>query len=198
MSFQCDLSKEDDITEMFKWIEETHGGLDICIPNAGFSADKSLLDGSMSEWRSMLDVNVLALNLCTQLAVKSMLKHKIDDGQIIMINSMSGHRVPNMAGGKTRFYSATKFAVTALLEGWRQEVREQKTNIRVAQLSAGAVETEFAVVMTGGDQVRADKVYKSLECLTAEDMANSMKFILEAHPRMQIHDILVRPTAQRM
>ena len=82
------MSKEDDITEMFKWIEENHGQLDICIPNAGFSADKSLLDGSMSEWRSMLDVNVLALNLCTQLAVKSMLKHKVDDGQIIMINSM--------------------------------------------------------------------------------------------------------------
>ena len=183
---------------MFKWIEENHGQLDICIPNAGFSADKSLLEGSMSEWRAMLDVNVLALNLCTQLAIKSMLKHKVDDGQIIMMNSMSGHRVPNLAGGTSLFYSATKFAVTALLEGWRQEVREQKTNIRVAQLSAGAVETEFAVVMTGGDQVRADKVYKSLECLTAEDMANSMKFILEAHPRMQIHDILVRPTAQRM
>ena len=198
MSFQCDLSKEDDITEMFKWIEETHGGLDICIPNAGFSADKSLLDGSMSEWRSMLDVNVLALNLCTQLAVKSMLKHKIDDGQIIMINSMSGHRVPNMAGGKTRFYSATKFAVTALLEGWRQEVKEHKTNIRVAQLSPGVVETEFALVMNGGDQGKADKLYKSLECLTAEDMADSVKFILEAPPRMQIHDILVRPTAQRM
>ena len=44
---------------MFKWIEETFGQVDICIPNAGFSADKSLLDGSMSEWKAMLDVNVL-------------------------------------------------------------------------------------------------------------------------------------------
>ena len=140
-----------------------------------------------------------ALNLCTQLAVKSMLKHKVDDGQIIMINSMSGHRVPNMAGGKTRFYSATKFAVTALLEGWRQEVRESgKNNIRVAQLSPGVVETEFALVMNGGDKGKADKLYRSMECLTAEDMADSVKFILEAHPRMQIHDILVRPTSQRM
>ena len=46
-------------------------------------------------------------------------QHKIDDGQIVMVNSMSGHRV---APGKLRFYSATKFAVTGLLEGWRQEV----------------------------------------------------------------------------
>ena len=48
-------------------------------------------------------------------------QHKIDDGQIVMVNSMSGHRV---APGKLRFYSATKFAVTGLLEGWRQEVND--------------------------------------------------------------------------
>jgi NAD(P)-dependent dehydrogenase (short-subunit alcohol dehydrogenase family) len=48
------------------------------------------------------------------------LQHKIDDGQIVMLNSMSGHRVP--FGAPTKFYSATKFAVTGLLEGWRQEV----------------------------------------------------------------------------
>ena len=41
------------------------------------------------------------------------------DGQIVMVNSLSGHRVPP---GNLRFYSATKFAVTGLLEGWRQEV----------------------------------------------------------------------------
>ena len=89
----------------------------------------------------MSEVNIIALNHCTQLAVKSMMKvryfvhtsiqvmskkleffpiqHKIDDGQVIFVNSMSGHRV---AGG-SKFYSATKFAVTALLEGWRMEVR---------------------------------------------------------------------------
>ena len=50
---------------MLKWIEDNHGQLDICIPNAGFGIGKSLLEGSMSEWRAMLDVNVLALNLCT-------------------------------------------------------------------------------------------------------------------------------------
>ena len=45
-----------------------------------------------------------------------------------MVNSMSGHRV---APGKLRFYSATKFAVTGLLEGWRQEVRVCKGNVQV-------------------------------------------------------------------
>ena len=43
-------------------------------------------------------------------------QNKIDDGQVILVNSMSGHRVSPL-GAKARFYSATKFAVTALLEG---------------------------------------------------------------------------------
>merc|ERR1712008_153919 len=122
--YKCDMTKEQEIMDMFKWVEEHPelGKVDVCIPNAGYSKDKCLLDGTMDEWRGMLEVNVLSLQLCTQLAIKSMLKNKIDDGQVILVNSMSGHRVAPSA--KTRFYTATKFAVTALLEGWRQEMRD--------------------------------------------------------------------------
>ena len=68
--------------------------------------------------------------------------------------------------------------------------------IRVAQLSPGLVETEFTEVMTK-DKTKTEELYKSLECLQSEDMADCIKYILEAHPRMQIHDILVRPTQQK-
>ena len=115
------------------------------------SVNVNFIVGCVSDWTKMLEVNVVGLNQCTQLAIKSMIKvitnqfcwskienvplhennylklrydyfqHKIDDGQIVMVNSMSGHRV---APGKLRFYSATKFAVTGLLEGWRQEVNK--------------------------------------------------------------------------
>ena len=74
-----------------------------------------------------------------------MTKKKITDGQIIMISSMSGHRVS--PSPSTRFYSATKFAVTGLLEGWRQEVRDLGSNIRLAAISPGLVETEFQTAM---------------------------------------------------
>ena len=95
-----------------------------------------------------------ALCLCTQLSVDSMVSNKIDDGQIIMIGSMSGHRVPpnpstrqmrndlthfNLVIDKIdRFYAASKFAVTGLLEGWRQELRDIGGNIRVCGISPGA------------------------------------------------------------
>lgn len=54
------------------------------------------------------------------LSFTSPFQHRIDDGQIVLISSMSGHRVPLNPSG--RFYAATKFAVRGLLEGWRQEV----------------------------------------------------------------------------
>ena len=47
------------------------------------------------------------------------------------------------------------------------------------------------------DKIMADKLYASMDCLQSQDMADCIKFIMEAHPRMQIHDILVRPTQQK-
>merc|ERR1719458_2396565 len=93
--FQCDVANENDVNQMFEWIENNPdlGKVDICIPNAGFSSDGTLMEGCVSDWTKMLEVNVVGLNQCTQLAIKSMIKHKIDDGQIVMVNSMSGHRV---------------------------------------------------------------------------------------------------------
>jgi 17beta-estradiol 17-dehydrogenase / 3beta-hydroxysteroid 3-dehydrogenase len=109
------------------------------------------LEASVSGWKSMLDVNVIALCLCTKESVNSMRQRGVDDGQIIHISrygigkvstmhcinhfhlffhSLSGHRVP--IGPGNHFYSATKFCVRSLTEGHRQELKELKTNIRVA------------------------------------------------------------------
>lgn len=191
---KCDVANEDDVTQMFEWVENNPdlGKVDVCIPNAGFSSGGSLMEGSVGDWKKMLDVNVIGLNHCTQLAIKSMLKNKVVDGQVVMVNSMSGHRIP---GGNLRFYAATKFAVTGLLEGWRQEIRamEPPNNIRIAQLCPGLVRTEFQDVAFGDEH----NVFANMaNPLLAEDMANSIKFIIEAPAHVQIHDIMVRPTSQ--
>jgi len=194
---RCDLTQETDIRSMFDWVE-THpelGRVDVCINNAGLSSATSLLEGSMQDWKNMLDVNVLALCLCTQLSVQSMIRHKIDDGQIVMVSSFSGHRVaPNPS---TRFYAASKFAVTGLLEGWRQEVRDLGSNIRVAAISPGLVATEFQQAMYPDDKERAAAITSAYDCLQAEDMADTVLHILSAPRHMQIHDVLIRPTQQK-
>ncbi|KAK8729135.1 hypothetical protein OTU49_008644 [Cherax quadricarinatus] len=190
---KCDVSKDSDILNLFSTIKQKFGGVDVCINNAGMSHNKSLLEGTPQEWREMLDINVVGLCLCTREAVASMQERKVDDGQIIQVSSMSGHRiVPHEA---THFYTATKFAVTALTEGLRQELRSAKSHIRVAAISPGIVETEFAGRMNK-NEAEGKKFYKNLECLQADDIASSVIHILAAPPHVQIHDILIRPTEQ--
>lgn len=63
----------------------------------------------------MCEVNILGLSICTREAVQLMLDKSINDGQIVNISSMSGHRI--VPSASTHFYSATKFAVRALTEG---------------------------------------------------------------------------------
>ncbi|XP_039741824.1 dehydrogenase/reductase SDR family member 11 isoform X3 [Pteropus medius] len=130
--FRCDLSNEEDILSMFSAIRCQHGGVDICINNAGLARPDTLLSGSTSGWKDMFNVNVLALSICTREAYQSMKERKVDDGHIININSMSGHRVAPLS--VAHFYSATKYAVTALTEGLRQELREAQTHIRATCL----------------------------------------------------------------
>ncbi|XP_023588440.1 dehydrogenase/reductase SDR family member 11 isoform X2 [Trichechus manatus latirostris] len=130
--YRCDLSNEEDILSMFSAVRSQHSGVDICINNAGLARPDPLLSGSTSGWKDMFNVNVLALSICTREAYQSMKERKVDDGHIININSMSGHRV--VPQSVIHFYSATKYAVTALTEGLRHELREAQTHIRATCL----------------------------------------------------------------
>ncbi|CAL4154388.1 unnamed protein product [Meganyctiphanes norvegica] len=192
MAVRCDVSKDADIMDMFADIKRMHGGVDACINNAGISYSQNLLEGTPDQWREMMNVNVVGLCLCTREAVASMRARGVDDGQIIHVNTMSGHRV--IPSNASYFYAASKFAVTAVTEGLRQELRELKTNIRVAGISPGVVETDFHIHLKG--DVEARKLYESMECIQPKDMADSIVHILSAPKHVQIHDILLRPTQQ--
>lgn len=192
--YKCDLSNEEEILSMFSAIKTLHQGVDVCINNAGLARPEPLLSGKTEGWRTMIDVNVLAVSICTREAYQSMKERDIDDGQIININSMSGHRV--ISSPETHFYTATKYAITALTEGLRQELREAKTHIRATSISPGLVETEFAFKLHDNDPEKAAATYESIRCLKAEDIASSVIYVLRAPPHVQIGDIQMRPTEQ--
>lgn len=192
--YKCDLSNEEEILSMFSAIKTLHQGVDVCINNAGLAHPEPLLSGKTECWRTMMDVNVLALSICTREAYQSMKERNVDDGHIININSMSGHRV--VPSSTVHFYSATKYAVTALTEGLRQELREAKTHIRATAISPGLVETEFAFRLHSDDPEKAAATYASIKCLEADDIASSVVYALSAPPHVQIGDILMRPVEQ--
>ena len=111
--------------------------------------------------------------------------------QVVFVNQDFFYAFPS------RFYAATKFAVTGLLEGWRQEMRDLGSNIRVAAISPGLVETEFQAAMYPDDPARVAAICSSFGCLQSQDMADTVLHILAAPKHVQIHDVLIRPTQQR-
>ncbi|XP_077021174.1 dehydrogenase/reductase SDR family member 11 isoform X2 [Tamandua tetradactyla] len=192
--YRCDLSNEEDILSMFSAVRSQHSGVDICINNAGLARPDTLLSGSTSGWKDMLNVNVLALSICTREAYQSMKERKVDDGHIININCMSGHRVEPQP--MVHFYSASKYAVTALTEGLRQELREAQTHIRATCISPGVVETRFAFKLLDKEPEKAAATYENIKCLKPEDVAEAVIYVLSTPPHVQIGDIQMRPTEQ--
>ena len=190
MALAVDLRDLGQIGAMFDTIRGRWGGVDAMINNAGLGHMAPLLDGDAEHWREMLDVNVLALCVCTREAVSDM-RRRGDDGHVIHVSSMAGHRVPGGSG----VYSATKYAVRSLTEGLRQELRAAGSRIRVGALSPGFVETEFASLYHRSDEVARD-VYSRFKVLEAGDMADAIVYMLGSPEHMQIHDLLIRPTQQ--
>jgi len=155
-----------------------------------------LSESPTSYWTEQINTNVVALSTCTREAIKSLESRKVDDGYIINISSIAGHRVPNNVSSGSipmGMYAATKHAVKALTESLRQELRIKKSGTRVSMLSPGQTETEFWDVAFGNDYGKNTKTFDRLE---AEDIADMIVFFLSTHPRVEIHDIIVRPTHQ--
>ncbi|MEO1403468.1 MAG: SDR family NAD(P)-dependent oxidoreductase [Cyanobacteria bacterium J06635_1] len=184
-----DLRQESQILNFFEAIQNRWGRLDVLINNAGLGHQENLTTGTTESWRETLEVNVLALSICTREAIKLM-RANGDQGHVVHISSMSGHRVPGSG-----MYSASKFAVRALTEGLRQELRVANSRIRVSSISPGFVETEFAEKYHQSTE-KAAAVYSQFPVLQPEDIANAIAYILSQPDYVQVHDILVRPTQQ--
>jgi len=187
---QVDLRQEEEILKLFDRIRNTWGGVDVLINNAGLGHREPLMTGHTEAWREMLEVNVLALCICTREAVHDM-RQRGNTGHIIHISSMSAHRVPTSGG----VYSASKFAVRALSEGLRQELRAADSQIKVSSVSPGFVETEFAQKFNQSME-KAREVYGQFPVLQPKDIAEAVWYLLSQPDHVQVHDILLRPTLQ--
>jgi NADP-dependent 3-hydroxy acid dehydrogenase YdfG len=140
----------------------------------------------------MLEVNVLGLCIATREAIEDMERRGVA-GHVVHVSSMAGHRIPGPDSG---LYAATKFAVRALTEALRQELRARKSPIRVTAVSPGHVLSEFAEVFTG--RAGADQEIASrLRILEPHDVADAILWVVTRPPHVEVHDVLVRPTAQR-
>lgn len=190
MVLQVDLLDEDQILAAFRSVRERWGGVDVLVNAAGHGHLAPLLSGRTEHWREMLELNVISLSVCTREAVQDMLRRNVA-GHVIHISAMAAHRVPTDGG----VYSASKFAVRALTEALRQELRAIASPIRVSSISPGFIETEFAEHYHKRKSHNFD-FYQKYEVLKPEDLADAVCFSLSAPAYMQVHDMLIRPLNQ--
>lgn len=185
-----DLRQEAQILDFFAQVRQQWGGVDVLVNNAGLGRKASLLEGETAAWREVFEVNVLALCICTREAVQDM-RQRGDRGQVLHISSLSGHRVPASNG----IYAASKFAVRALTEGLRQELRQAQSQIKVTAISPGYVQTEFAEKYYQSAS-QAAELYGQYPVLQPQDIAEAVWYILSQPDHVQVHDLLLRPTQQ--
>ena len=184
------MGKPKEIEEMFKWIEANKdlGKLDICINNAACVWAKGLMEMNLEEMQAMLNVNVLGYNYATKLSIQSMMKHNVDDGQIIYVSSILAHTiVPNP---KIAYYSATKHALNCLLDGWRHELNALDKNIRIGQISPGYIKTAAVEAQSGKEA--SDAFYGANPHLKCEDVVDGILHMLQTKPHIQTQDIVLR------
>ena len=95
---------------------------------------------------------------------------------------------------KGNVYCATKSAVDALTQAMRIDLL--KKNIRVTAIHPGMVETEFSIVRFKGDEERAKAVYKGLQPLKSEDIADVIFYCASTPSHVCINELVITPTAQ--
>ncbi|XP_075210575.1 uncharacterized protein LOC142317921 [Lycorma delicatula] len=185
--FKADISQEVDILNAFSWIDKTFGGVHILVNNAALFEINHLADGLTENWKSIMDVNILGLTVCTREALKSMKAHNIDDGNIINIGSRTV-RVNSPAPGWA-MYTASKKAVQAITEGTRVELAKANSKIKVSMICPGLVKTDM--VEMAGITLTPNTPY-----LTSENIAEIVVLCLQTPPSVQITDLEVLPVGE--
>jgi NADP-dependent 3-hydroxy acid dehydrogenase YdfG len=171
---RCDVTDWDDLQGLVAASLDELGRLDAVFANAGFGAKRGFLEESVEHWRAMVDTNVLGVALTIRAALPHFRQQ--DRGHFLLTGSVAGRRA--LPGS---LYSATKWAVTAMGEGLRQEVSD--SDIKVTLIEPGMVDTPFF-----DSPVEA--------ALQAEDVARAVMYALSEPAHVDVNEILLRPIRQ--
>jgi 3-hydroxy acid dehydrogenase / malonic semialdehyde reductase len=164
------------------------GGLDILVNNAGGAIGRYPIWESKEEdeeW--MIAANVTGLIRMTRLC----LPHLRDGGHIVNMDSIAGKQAYENAA----VYCAVKGAVSLFSAALREDLLGRP--IRVTDLAPGlAGGTEFSLVRFKGDEEKAAAVYRGIDALTAEDIADCVLFALTRPLHVNVDEIVVKALAQ--
>ncbi len=184
-----DVSNKDEVFNTFNSLPNEWKNIDVLINNAGNAHGLARFqDADLEDLDAMIDINVKGLIYVTKACLPFI--SNSNNAHIINLSSIAGKQV--YTNGTT--YCASKWAVEALTKGMRLDFLP--LGIKVTSIAPGAVETEFSLVRFKGDSERAEKVYEGYDPLQAENIAESIAFVINQPKHIQIADITILPKAQ--
>ena len=185
----ADVSNYDEVKAVIDMAMDLHGRIDVLYNNAGIMPTAPLIDGRRNEWRQLLDINIMGVLNGISAVLPIMVKQH--SGHILATDSVLGHHVYE----NSTVYCGTKFAVRAIMEGLRQEHRMD--NIKSTLISPGNVATDLYLSIQSESGRQAEMAFrKSIESLTAEDVATAVAYAIETPDRMSVSEVVIRPTQQ--
>jgi serine 3-dehydrogenase len=183
-----DIREETAMGHALGSLPEGFRDVDVLVNNAGLALGTAPAQNcDLSQWRQMIDTNVTALVTLTRLLLPTLIERR---GAIVNISSISG-TYPYKGGN---VYGATKAFVTHFSLGLRTDLHG--TGVRVSNIEPGMAETEFTLVRTGGDQAASDKMYHGAHPITSGDIAETVWWIANLPPHLNVNRIEMMPTSQ--
>lgn len=163
-------------------------GIDLLVNNAGLALGTApAQQADLAQWKQMIDTNVTALVSLTHLLLPLLIERR---GAIVNISSIAASHT--YRGGNV--YGASKAFVTQFSQNLRTDLHG--TGVRVSSIEPGMAETEFTLVRTGGDQAASDKLYEGAQPITAGDIAETIWWIANLPPHLNINRVEVMPVSQ--
>ena len=164
------------------------GRVDVLINNAGIMPLSALESLKVDEWDRMIDVNIKGVLYGIAAALPHMKAQR--SGHVITTASVAGHLISPASS----VYSGTKFAVRAICEGFRQEVKDY--NIRTTIVSPGAVKTELLDHISDEAVQGANRDFVGSVGISPSSFASMVAFAISQPDDVDVNEIIFRPTAQ--
>lgn len=188
-AFVTDVSKRTDVDALIAGTIQAFGKIDVLFNNAGIMPVSMLENLHYDEWEQMIDINIKGVLYGIGAALPHFKAQK--SGHFINVSSVAGHLV----APSSSVYSGTKFAVRAISEGLRQEVKPY--HIRTSIISPGLTQSELTNTITD-ESIKPLIGQMAGMAISADSIAQAVAYVIGQPDDVDVNEMIIRPTAQPM
>lgn len=183
-----DITDEDAAEKAIAALPEGFRDIDVLVNNAGLALGTAPAPQvPLKDWQTMVNTNITGLLNITHHLLPTLIDRK---GIVVNLSSVAAH-YPYTGGN---VYGGTKAFLRQFSLGLRSDLHGK--GVRVTSIEPGMCETEFTLVRTGGNQEASDNLYKGVNPITADDIANTIYWVASQPKHININSLELMPVNQ--